>query len=171
MGDLKYEYKKCNIVPFLHSHTLPWYACGLSRARDQKNLCFVVVIFLVAFKRLNVSPSSFLSVWDHYCCVRCREKSIKNLQARNSAPFSWRFRRFWEFGSWYSDRIWANNANHTRRKQQGQEQQHSTATPPRPAALKQIFTSNYVPVPPRLDRGDLAKVLELWNNYCIHRQE
>ena len=36
--------KKCNIVPFLHSHTLPWYACGLSRARDQKNLCFVVVI-------------------------------------------------------------------------------------------------------------------------------
>ena len=48
----------------------------------------------------------------------------------------------------------------------------STATPPHPAALKQIFTSNYVPVPPRLDLcGDLAKVLELWNNYCIHRQE
>ena len=48
----------------------------------------------------------------------------------------------------------------------------STATTPRPAALKQIFTSNYVPVPPRLDLwGDLAKVLELWNNYCIHRQE
>ena len=91
--------KKCNIVPFLYSHTLPWYACGLSRARDQKNLCFVVVIFLVAFKRLNVLPASFLSVWNHYCYVRCQEKSIKNLQARNSAPFSWRFRRFWEFGS------------------------------------------------------------------------
>ena len=37
--------KKCNIVPFLLSHTLPWYACGLSRARDLKNLCIVVVIF------------------------------------------------------------------------------------------------------------------------------
>lgn len=63
--------KKCNIVPFLLSHTLPWYACGLSRARDLKNLCIVVVIFLVAFKRLNVSPASFLSVWVHYCYVRC----------------------------------------------------------------------------------------------------
>ena len=48
----------------------------------------------------------------------------------------------------------------------------STATPPCPAALKQIFTSNYVPAPPRLDLcGDLAEVLELWDNYCIHRQE
>ena len=52
--------KKCNIVPFLHIHTLPWYACGLSRARDQKNLCFVVVIFWVAFKRLNVRITSIL---------------------------------------------------------------------------------------------------------------
>lgn len=51
------------------------------------NLYFVVVIFLVAFKRLNVLPASFLSVWDHYCYVRCQVKSIKNLQARNSAPF------------------------------------------------------------------------------------
>ena len=45
----------------------------------------------------------------------------------------------------------------------------STATPPHPAALQKTFTSN-IPVPPRfrlLLCGDLAKVLELWNNYCV----
>ena len=60
--------KNVRLYHFLLSHTLPWYAFGL-RARDQKNLCFVVVVFLVAIKRLSLSPPSFLSVWDRYCCV------------------------------------------------------------------------------------------------------
>lgn len=45
----------------------------------------------------------------------------------------------------------------------------STATPLHPAAPQKTFTSN-IPVPPRFRLhvcGDLAKVLELWNNYCV----
>ena len=153
--------KNVRLYHFLLGHTLPWYAFGL-RARDQKNLCFVVVVFLVAIKRLSLSPPSFLRVWDRYCCVVSGE--INWLKARNSAPFSWPFRCFWESGSWYGDRIWANMPT-TPGESNGAESS-STATPPRPEALQQIFTPN-VPVPSRLDRCDQKNPQKKLKPICI----